>query len=93
MSLKHLSFLLGAGLIFLVLALGCARVGPDYRRPDIGVVIPESFQHAPSEGAALQAQDKWWLVFGDPDLNQLVEEALANNLDIKKAAAAILEIR
>lgn len=93
MSLKPLFFSVGAGLVVLVLVSGCARLGPDYRRPDIGVIIPESFQHAPSGMATLQAQDKWWLVFGDRELNQLVEEVLANNLDIKKAAAAILEIR
>jgi len=32
---------------------------------------------------------KWWTDFGDPTLNQLVDEALANNLDVRAAIAHV----
>jgi multidrug efflux system outer membrane protein len=37
--------------------------------------------------------DRWWEVFGDAELNLLVEEVLRNNWDIKQAAARVLEAR
>lgn len=75
------------------LLCGCMKLGPDYRRPDTGIHVPQSYQHAPEEKIIHQPQDKWWEVFGKPELNELVEEVLENNLDIKKATAVILEIR
>jgi multidrug efflux system outer membrane protein len=33
--------------------------------------------------------DRWWTAFGDPTLDKLVEEALANNLDIAAAIARV----
>src|SRR5262249_605248 len=39
--------------------------------------------------AADVANTKWWEQFGDPALNQLVEEALRGNLDLKQAAARV----
>jgi multidrug efflux system outer membrane protein len=55
--------------------------------------MPESYQHTSVEKVTQQPEDQWWHVFGDPALNQLVEEVLANNLDIRKATAAVLEVR
>jgi len=69
------------------------KAGPDYHRPDTGVEIPRSYQHATAETVTPQFEDRWWRVFGDPELDQLVEEVLENNLDIKKATARILEVR
>jgi len=40
-----------------------------------------------------EPDDQWWRVFNDPELNQLVEQVLKNNLDIKRATAAVLEVR
>jgi len=77
---------------FLIL-IGCIKVGPDYHRPDTGIQVPDFYQHARTETATLQPDDQWWRVFNDPELNQMVEEVLANNLDIKKATAVILEVR
>jgi multidrug efflux system outer membrane protein len=61
-------------------------VGPDYQRPktespgDWRIDYPK---------AAEVANTKWWEQFGDPALNQLIEEALRNNLDIQAAAARV----
>lgn len=72
---------------------GCLKLGPDYREPEIGVQIPEAYEHDPRESQILMPEDQWWHVFNDPVLNQFVEEALKNNWDIKKATAVILEAR
>lgn len=77
----------------LVIFSGCMKLGADYHRPDIGVRIPERYQHDLSVKALSQPEDRWWRAFGDAELNQLINEALLNNLDIKKAAARILEVR
>jgi len=72
---------------------GCINLGPDYAQPDLGVQTPQSYEYAPTEAESLVAGDRWWAVFGDSELNQLVDEVLKNNWDIKQAAARILEAR
>jgi len=76
-----------------LVASGCVMTGPDYQRPDIGIQVPESFQHAPAGTVTSLPEEQWWQVFGDLELDQMVEEALRNNLDIKQAVARILEVR
>jgi multidrug efflux system outer membrane protein len=69
------------------------NLGPEYHRPGIGIPIPASYQYAHSETTLVEPEDQWWRVFNSPELDQLVEEALRNNLDIKRAMAAVLEVR
>jgi multidrug efflux system outer membrane protein len=61
-------------------------MGPDYKRP--AVDAPKAFQYEPS-AASETANVEWWKGFGDPVLEQLIVEALANNKDIKIAAANV----
>lgn len=78
---------------FLIIS-ACMRLGPDYQRPDPGVKVPDTFQNAPEAVLELtHPEDSWWQVFGDTEIDLLVNEVLKNNLDIKKAAARILEIQ
>ncbi len=72
---------------------GCINLGPDYKRPDLGIQVPESYEFEPTEKQTLEVEDRWWEVFDDRELNQLVEDALKYNWDIKQAAARILEVR
>ena len=82
-------------LAVLPLLIGCMKMGPDYHRPDTGIQVPPSFQHADdAEVSNLQAPlETWWQVFRDPELDRLVHEALNHNLDIKQASARFLEVR
>ena len=78
----------------LLVISACMRLGPDYQRPDPGVQVPDTFQHVPETALELTyPQDRWWQVFGDSEIDRLVNQVLKNNLDIQKAAARILEIR
>jgi len=71
----------------------CINLGPDYKRPDLGIQVPGSYEFEPTEKQTLEVEDRWWEVFDDRELNQLVEDALKYNWDIKQAAARILEVR
>lgn len=69
----------------LVCLTGCT-VGPDYERPKLDV--PTTFRYE-GKDARQTANIAWWEQFKDPVLDRLITEALANNRDIKIAAANI----
>lgn len=73
-----------------LLVTGCT-VGPNYRRP--AVPLPGTYAPTASSPAAAPAAGlgdlTWWKVFQDPDLQSLIRQALANNPDIKIAAARL----
>ncbi len=79
-------------LTSLLTAIGCLRMGPDFHVPDTGIQAPESYQHAPALEKTPLQYEPWWHVFNNPEINQYVDEALENNLDLKKASARILEV-
>lgn len=68
------------------LALAGCVVGPDYERP--AVDAPKAFQYLPMEAIDV-ADSEWWKAFGDPVLDALVDEALANNRNVRIATANI----
>ena len=70
----------------LTLFTGGCMMGPDYRRP--AVDMPASFQYE-AKDAKETANTEWWKNFRDPVLDGLIAEALANNKNIKIAAANI----
>ena len=86
-------------LVTYFLFNGCINLGPDYQKPDVNVDVPETYQYtyadayAPSAPEKLAVADRWWTVFGDSELDRLVEEALQYNWDLKLAAARVLESR
>src|SRR5262249_33434571 len=50
------------------------------------------FVDGPAQAESM-ADLKWWQVFDDPALQTLIREAIANNLDLKVAAARVEEAR
>jgi len=77
--------------VMLVVALvaGCA-MGPDYERPE--TPMPESFEQAGDSGPSI-ANLKWWELFGDEQLNELIRIALDQNKDMAIAVSRIEEAR
>lgn len=69
-----------------VFSLTACTVGPDYVHPVVDV--PASFRYQAKE-ARETANTEWWKQFNDPVLDALITEALANNRNIKVAAANI----
>jgi multidrug efflux system outer membrane protein len=84
--MKKLAFL----PTFILLA-GCA-VGPNYKRstvnlpPDYRAAIPAQTAEATSLG-----NEKWWDVYQDTVLAQLIHTALQQNYDVRIAATRVLE--
>jgi len=79
-------------LALVLVGLGGCTLGPDYARPDIAAPVAWRQPAAPATNAAAvadAANTQWWQQFGDPVLDQLVAEALGNNLDIQIAAARV----
>ncbi|WP_250455023.1 efflux transporter outer membrane subunit [Caballeronia sp. ATUFL_M2_KS44] len=79
------------------LALAACTVGPDYRgAPDVAAdsVKSGAFVRAPIQGVvATHAPAAWWTALGDPQLNALIEAALAHNPDLKMAQARLRQAR
>jgi outer membrane protein, multidrug efflux system len=69
-----------------VLALGGCLLGPNYSRPPLDVPATYRF---PDNYAADIANTEWWKQFSDPVLDELITTALANNNDVKVAAARV----
>src|SRR6201987_1658213 len=78
-------------LAVLVLEAGC-MMGPKYKRPAVNV--PQQYR-TPEPQQATQASslgnEGWWEVYQDPVLAQLIHTAIADNYDLRIAAARVLE--
>jgi multidrug efflux system outer membrane protein len=77
------------------LVAGCT-VGPNYKTPQLPT--PPAYAEAASTSRlAITPADadlsRWWTQFGDPLLDALVTEALANNPDIATADSRVREAR
>src|SRR6201997_5080222 len=74
----------------LALEAGC-MMGPKYKRP--AVDVPQEYR-APAPQQASQASslgnEGWWQVYQDPVLAQLIHTAIADNYDVRIAAARVL---
>jgi len=80
-------------MVFLVFLTSCT-VGPNYKRPS--VAVPDRYRGLSAEEAAKAeaaslGNEKWWVVFQDEQLQELIRSALANNYDVQIAASRILQ--
>src|SRR5262245_26694248 len=84
--------MLTAALLASLLA-GCT-MGPKYSRP--AVKTPDTFRGAdavPSPDPSSLGDLKWFEVFKDEQLQQLMRTALVQNYDLRDAVARVLEAR
>ncbi len=77
-------------LALLPLSLTACVVGPDYVAPT--VTLPQQW-YTNLNGTQAANLATWWTTFNDPQLSQLIQQAMVNNLDVKKAVARIKEVR
>src|SRR4030095_2556960 len=80
-----------SGLLLFSMTSACA-VGPDYKRPKAN--LPENFRGQEKVASTSSAENSfadlpWWEVFQDETLRGLIQTALAQNKDLKIAAARI----
>ena len=81
------------GVLGLVVLPGC-MVGPDYNRPEILGDYEVEFTNKPMDfpdANELMPVGNWWETFEDPYINELVDQVIANNNDLKVAASRVLE--
>jgi len=74
------------------LTLSACAVGPAYHAPveppvALATVDPQVTVASPAVEAS------WWRTFGDPELDNLIERALASNADVRIAMARVREAR
>jgi outer membrane protein, multidrug efflux system len=79
-------------LLAVAAALAGCAVGPNYVKPATAVA-PKFVAAADSAFSADEAQARFWTQFNDPTLNQLVEEALASNHDLRIALGHLVQAR
>jgi multidrug efflux system outer membrane protein len=87
------SILLTTGVAAFGALAGCT-VGPKYQRPN--VPAPPAFRGADDAPVVTDAQatlgdEQWAAVYHEPELQELIRKALANNYDVRIAAQRILE--
>lgn len=87
MSLYHVI------VVTIILLSGCAKVGPDFHRPD--VVVSPNWMEARDNGVKAEPADyrKWWQAFKDPVLDRLIDMAYRDNLSLRIAGVRVLEAR
>jgi len=82
---------LGAVLASVCLLSGCL-VGPRYQRPV--VTAPPVFRGQEGEAQKASIADlPWWQIFQDETLRGLIKTAVANNNDLRMAAARVEQAR
>ncbi|MFJ2282403.1 efflux transporter outer membrane subunit [Pseudomonas sp. NPDC087803] len=80
-----------------VMLSACQMVGPDYHLPADAAVQRKDFQGElavegkPVVSAPVPAD--WWRLYQDPRLDQLVQQAMASNTDLRVAAANLQRAR
>jgi len=78
-------------ILLLVILAGC-KVGPNYKQPEVD--SPNLFRFdSVSTAADTVINLKWWELFGDEGLKQLIDTALVYNQDVLIAASRIEEAR
>jgi multidrug efflux system outer membrane protein len=78
--------------IALVAGTAACTLGPEPERPVTSAEVGDAWVHAEDQGELeLPEVSPWWRTFGDETTTELVELALAENLDLRAAAARVLE--
>jgi outer membrane protein, multidrug efflux system len=83
-----------AAIASAVIVIAGCKVGPNYARPNY--TAPPAFRG--SDGVDVKtdpktslADEQWSAVYREPELQELIRKALANNYDVRIAAQRILE--
>jgi multidrug efflux system outer membrane protein len=81
-----------SGFVLLFVVLGCT-VGPNYQKPE--GVVPETWGETDRVGITTGPLDvvRWWSLFGDQELDSLINRAVRSNKDLKLAEARVREAR
>lgn len=78
-------------LALILPLLAACTMAPPHKRP----ITPDTatYQNAAATPAAAKFTADWWRQFGSDELNKLMTEGIANNLDLKVASERIAQAR
>ncbi len=77
---------------FLVCVLSSCTVGPNYQRPTVPAAPAyRGADNSTVSSATSLADEKWWEVFKDPVLQDLVRTSLKQNYDLRIAASRVMQ--
>ncbi len=83
-------------LAALAITVAGCTVGPDYQRPAdqaaARFMAQDALQHRDA-GRPAPALENWWSGFDDPQLTQLIQKVLTQNLDLAVAMARVEQAR
>lgn len=79
-------------IIALLTLSGCISL-PTLRQPAVELPVTPPATTTSSTSIMANTQEHWWTLYADPDLDQLMQEALDHNADLQLAAARIEEAR
>jgi outer membrane protein, multidrug efflux system len=85
-------FLKVFSLILTIMTVSGCTVGPDYNPPEVPLTPNWHTQldkGLSAEQMGQQLQSSWWTTFNDAELSSLIERAVTNNLDMKKALSRV----
>ncbi|MFU2131456.1 toxin/drug exporter TdeA [Gallibacterium anatis] len=70
-------------LLLSTALVGCANLDDSLKASE------QNFQQYIDATSQFNVNEEWWKLYNDPQLNQLVDLALKNNLDLAKSAVAV----
>jgi NodT family efflux transporter outer membrane factor (OMF) lipoprotein len=83
-----------SALALPMLTLSACVVGPNYKKPAELAAPDTTLRESTVTGVTPSPlPDKWWRLFDDANVDRLVEKALANNTDLRVAAANLQRAR
>jgi len=91
--MRHLRTFAPLALVAVSLAsVSACAVGPNYARPQVPAPPQFRFVEGPAEAETI-ADVPWWQITKDAQLQALLREAIAHNLDLRVATARVAEAR
>src|SRR5512143_2818756 len=90
MHLRRTPLVRALATLGLAAALGACAT--QHRAPDLA--LPSAYEAPAGQASVAEAElDKWWLLFGDPALNALEDDAFRLSPDARTAAARLMEAK
>lgn len=86
-------WMLRAGFFALAICFCGCKVGPDYAGAPLTAPVSWTQGEHPALQGAPEDLACWWRTFQDPALDQLIQRALSDNVELKEAGRRVLEVR
>ena len=74
---------LALAIVMATTLAGCANIGDSYQ------ASLDNYKQYEDITKQYNIKDNWWALYNDAQLNRVVEQALANNKDLAKAAVSV----